>query len=222
MYAEGLDQNSEVTVDTSLETVATAYPNAALAEIEAHYRNPLEQKKLRYLTLGSTRGNYHDSEDLVQETYAKAVKAADTYAPHTNIGGWMWRIAQNTCIDQAKAVSRRRTDSGKTFDDALEASDVRQARENINADAMDLDLVSSLREAIRQKLGNTDSFDTVILCHVEGYSYEEICAITGAKMGTVKSRINRGLNILAKIISDPEIVPMLPVDYQQRVARTVA
>lgn len=130
-------------------------------------------------------GNQHDAEDLTQEVFVRVFRSLSTYTPGT-FQGWLHRITTNLFLDQARRKQRIRFDalpddasdrlagSGPTpsqdFDDRHFDGDVQTALD---------DLAPEFRA-------------TVVLCDIEGLSYEEIAATLGVKLGTVRSRIHRG------------------------------
>jgi RNA polymerase sigma-70 factor (ECF subfamily) len=130
-------------------------------------------------------GNQHDAEDLTQEVFVRVFRSLSSYTPGT-FEGWIHRITTNLFLDQARRKQRIRFDA--LADDAherLSGSEPSPAQlyddTHLDADvqaALD-DLPPEFRAA-------------VVLCDVEGLSYEEISATLGVKLGTVRSRIHRG------------------------------
>lgn len=134
-------------------------------------------------------GNAYDAEDLTQETFVRVFRSLDTFTPGT-LGGWLHRITTNLFLDQARRKSRIRFDA--LADDAesrLPGRDPGPERlfEHNN---LDVDVQRAL-DALP-----ADFRAAVVLCDLEGLSYEEVSAALGIKLGTVRSRIHRGRAML--------------------------
>jgi RNA polymerase sigma-70 factor (ECF subfamily) len=134
-------------------------------------------------------GNQADAEDLTQDVFVRVFRSLDTYTPGT-FEGWLHRITTNLFLDGARRKQRIRFDA---------LSDERAARLT-SATAMPHDHVADrmFDDDIEQALAQLppDFRAAVVLCDIEGLSYEEIAGILGAKLGTVRSRIHRGRAML--------------------------
>jgi len=130
-------------------------------------------------------GNRHDAEDLTQEVFVRVFRSLDTYTPGT-FEGWLHRITTNLFLDQARRRQRIRFDA---------LSDERASRLASRAPSPDAALVdTTFDDDVAQALAALppEFRAAVVLCDVEGLTYEEIADILGAKLGTVRSRIHRG------------------------------
>jgi RNA polymerase sigma factor (sigma-70 family) len=130
-------------------------------------------------------GNQHDAEDLTQEVFVRVFRSLSNYTPGT-FEGWLHRITTNLFLDMARRRQRIRFEG--LGDDAAERL---QGREPTPAQAyddrnLDADIQSAL-DALTPEYRAA-----VVLCDIEGLSYEEIAATLGVKLGTVRSRIHRG------------------------------
>ena len=139
-------------------------------------------------------GNPHDAEDLTQETFIRVFRSLADYKPGT-FEGWLHRITTNLFLDQARRKQRIRFDalSDERADRLTSASpspDVAYADQTFDDD-------------IERALATLppDFRAAVVLCDVEGLSYEEIADILGAKLGTVRSRIHRGRSMLRSALA---------------------
>jgi len=139
-------------------------------------------------------GNRHDAEDLTQEVFVRVFRSLHTYTPGT-FEGWLHRITTNLFLDQARRKQRIR------FDALPEDADNRLPSGGLTPEAANLDqLFDADVEAALASLP-ADFRAAVVLCDVEGLSYEEIAAVLDLKMGTVRSRIHRGRAMLRKALA---------------------
>ena len=130
-------------------------------------------------------GNRVDAEDLTQEVFVRVFRSLHTYRPGT-MEGWLHRITTNLFLDQARRRQRIRFDNLSDEAASLLASPgpgPGQAHLDQHFDADIEAALSSLSPEFRV---------AVVLCDIEGLSYEEIAAALGLKLGTVRSRIHRG------------------------------
>jgi RNA polymerase sigma factor (sigma-70 family) len=130
-------------------------------------------------------GNQHDAEDLTQEVFVRVFRSLSSYTPGT-FEGWLHRITTNLFLDMMRRRSRIRFEG--LADDATERLPGRepspaQAYHDRHLDADVQTALDSLPPEFRA---------AVVLCDIEGLSYEEIAATLGVKLGTVRSRIHRG------------------------------
>jgi RNA polymerase sigma factor (sigma-70 family) len=134
-------------------------------------------------------GNRPDAEDLTQEVFVRVFRSLSTYTPGT-FEGWLHRITTNLFLDQARRKQRIRFDplSDERADRLTSGS---PAPETAYADR-------TFDDDVEQALATLppDFRVAVVLCDVEGLTYDEIADILGAKLGTVRSRIHRGRAML--------------------------
>ncbi len=130
-------------------------------------------------------GNPYDAEDLTQDVFVRVFRSLSTYTPGT-FEGWLHRITTNLFLDQVRRKQRIRFDA--LGDDA---ADRLPGREPTPAQAYD---DHHFDGDVQQALDSLtpDFRAAVVLCDIEGLSYEEIAATLGIKLGTVRSRIHRG------------------------------
>ncbi|ALG29468.1 RNA polymerase subunit sigma [Glutamicibacter halophytocola] len=134
-------------------------------------------------------GNRHDAEDLSQEAFVRAFKALDGYTPGT-MGGWLHRITTNLFLDQARRKSKIRFDG---FADGAEErlpGNVITPERYFEFNNLDVDVQEALRAL------SPEFRAAIVLCDMEGFSYEEVSRILNVKLGTVRSRIHRGRAML--------------------------
>ncbi len=129
-------------------------------------------------------GNQHDAEDLTQETFVRVFRSVQNYQPGT-FEGWLHRITTNLFLDMVRRRSRIRMEALPEDYDRLPAPDPNP--EQIYHDSR---LGADLQAALDSLPPEFRA--AVVLCDIEGLSYEEIGATLGVKLGTVRSRIHRG------------------------------
>jgi RNA polymerase sigma factor (sigma-70 family) len=130
-------------------------------------------------------GNSHDAEDLTQEVFVRVFRSLPSYTPGT-FEGWLHRITTNLFLDMARRKQRIRFE-GLGDDTAARLGDGGRSP----ADAFDdRHLDSDIQAALKALAPEYRA--AVILCDIEGLSYEEIADALGIKLGTVRSRIHRG------------------------------
>src|SRR3954470_3852897 len=130
-------------------------------------------------------GNQHDSEDLTQEVFVRVFRSLSNYTPGT-FEGWLHRITTNLFLDTARRKQRIRFEG--LADDAAERL---RGREPSPAQVYDDTHLEPDIQAALDALA-PEFRAAVVLCDIEGLSYEEIAATLGVKLGTVRSRIHRG------------------------------
>jgi RNA polymerase sigma factor (sigma-70 family) len=130
-------------------------------------------------------GDPHDAEDLTQEVFVRVFRSLSNYTPGT-FEGWLHRITTNLFLDTVRRRARIRFEG--LADDAAERLAGREPSPSEAYDDTHLDAdVQGALDALPP-----DFRAAVVLCDIEGLSYEEIAATLGVKLGTVRSRIHRG------------------------------
>jgi RNA polymerase sigma factor (sigma-70 family) len=134
-------------------------------------------------------GNRHDAEDLTQEVFVRVFKALPTFRPGT-LEGWIHRITTNLFLDQARRRRRIRFDAlPLDFGDKM-ASLTPSPDHQLARDLFDPDIEEALAKLPPEYRA------AVVLCDVEGLTYDEIAQALEVKIGTVRSRIHRGRSLL--------------------------
>lgn len=130
-------------------------------------------------------GNAADAEDLTQDVFVRVFRSLASYTPGT-FEGWLHRITTNLFLDQARRKQRIRFDAL-----ADDAGDRLPGRELSPADVYD---AQHFDHDVQRALDELppDFRAAVVLCDIEGLTYEEIAAVLDVKLGTVRSRIHRG------------------------------
>src|SRR6201992_915840 len=127
----------------------------------------------------------HDAEDLTQEGFVRVFRSLATYTPGT-FEGWLHRITTNLFLDGARRRQRIRFEGlGDDMAQRL-AGSARSPAPAWDDSHFDGDVQAALLAL------PPDYRAAVVLCDIEGFSYEEIAATMGVKLGTVRSRIHPG------------------------------
>lgn len=167
-----------------LRPVSPAFEAEALASLDSLYRTALRLTRVRA-----------DAEDLVQETYLKAFRAAHSFTPGTNLRAWLFTILHNTARNRARDRAR---DTVSVDSEVVE----RAAEAPAPGAAPDTPESLLLRETLAPDLqAAIDALPEVFrqavwLRDVEEFSYAEIAEMLAIPVGTVMSRISRGRNLL--------------------------
>jgi len=131
------------------------------------------------------------ADDASQDAFISAYKHIREYRGGS-FKGWLLRIATNACYDQLRAQKRRPADS---IDDLLSRDDDREPADFVNGREGPEQHAerAELNRLLQSGIGALpdDQRIVLVLADVQGLSYEEIAAATGANLGTVKSRLNR-------------------------------
>jgi RNA polymerase sigma-70 factor (ECF subfamily) len=129
-------------------------------------------------------GNQQDAEDLTQDVFVRVFRSLSSYTPGT-FEGWLHRITTNLFLDMVRRRARIRFDA--LPDDAERLPSKERGPATIYDEThFDHDVQAAL-DALPP-----DFRAAVVLCDLEGLSYEEIAATLDVKIGTVRSRIHRG------------------------------
>ncbi|MBN2425652.1 MAG: sigma-70 family RNA polymerase sigma factor [Calditrichaceae bacterium] len=148
--------------------------------------------------------NQNDAEDLVQDTLYKAYKALAQYQRNTNFRAWIFRILVNTFITAyRKAVKQPQKVSYDDLEEFFlykrldETVSIQETSKEEFLESMFDDDVKEALEALPYQFRLV-----VLLCDVEGFSYNEIANIIDAPLGTVMSRLYRGRKLLQRQLWD--------------------
>ena len=137
-------------------------------------------------------GSRVDAEDLSQEVFVRAMRSMPQM-PDAAVATWLRRVAVNLYVDGYRRRQRYRIDPvGEVSDRALVPA--MSAESAFEAATLDHDVTAALAAI------NPDFRQAVMLCDVEGMSYEEIADRLGVSMGTVRSRIHRGRAALRRML----------------------
>lgn len=144
----------------------------------------------------------NDAEDLVQDTIVKAYRFFSSYEKGTNAKAWLFRILKNSFINNYRKKSKK--------PQQVDYDEVATFYESIRAERTDTsDLEDKMfRELIDDDISNAldqipEDFRTVVLlCDVEDFTYEEIANMLDVPIGTIRSRLHRGRNLLKSQLTE--------------------
>lgn len=138
-----------------------------------------------------------DANDLLQDTYMKAFRFINSFQQGTNAKAWLFRILKNSFINDYRKKSKEPS--------KIDYQEVETVY-NSNEDA-EVESTTDLRiEAVQDLIGDevatalnslpVDFRTVIILCDIEGFTYEEMAKILDIPIGTVRSRLHRARNLL--------------------------
>ncbi len=144
----------------------------------------------------------NDAEDLVQDTIVKAYRFFSSYEKGTNAKAWLFRILKNSYINNYRKKSKKPQEVD--YDEVATFYETIRAERTETSDLED----KMFRELIDDDLSNAldsipEDFRTVVLlCDVEDFTYEEIANMLDVPIGTIRSRLHRGRNLLKTQLMD--------------------
>jgi len=151
-------------------------------------------------------GKKIEAQDLVQETYLRAVNAQQSLAPDSNLNSWLFTIMRNLWLNQVRHVR-----AGPGFVE-IDAQDESHARwlDSVAHDPQMAFLRKVEREEVRKAIERLPQSyrEVVVLRDIEGFTDQQIAGILGCPAGTVMSRLSRARGKLRLLLSEwrPELV----------------
>jgi RNA polymerase sigma-70 factor (ECF subfamily) len=143
----------------------------------------------------------NDAEDLVQDTIVKAYRFFASYERGTNAKAWLFRILKNSYINNYRKQSKQPFqvdyDEISTYYESVrsERSDTTDMEQIMYRELLDDEVTRALNKL-------PEDFRTVVLlCDIEGFTYEEIANMLDVPIGTIRSRLHRGRNLLRTSLS---------------------
>lgn len=138
-----------------------------------------------------------EAQDLVQDTYLKAFRFAKSYQPGTNAKAWLFRIMRNAFINDLRKKQKGPELGGfDELEDHFNAEDEGgfQKTSDLRTEMFDHMIGDELANALQSL--PADFRLILMLCDLEGFSYEELAAIFGIPIGTVRSRLHRARQLM--------------------------
>ena len=196
-----------------IPAVTAVISRATRKKHEDFEREALPHMDVLYNYALRTTGNEDDARDLLQETFLKAYRFWDKYEKGTNIRAWLFRIMKNSYINRYRKETKEpdKVDYGdiENFYNSIRAdyTDSNDLQEKLFGNLLGDEVAKALEEL-------PEDFRTVvILCDIEGMTYEEISEFIERPIGTVRSRLHRGRKLLqAKLFDYARKQGMAPHD----------
>lgn len=144
----------------------------------------------------------NDAEDLVQDTIVKAYRFFSSYEKGTNAKAWLFRILKNSYINNYRKKSKQ--PHQVDYDEVSQFYESIRSEQTETSDLEDLMYREMLDDDVTRALTDLpEDFRTVVmLCDVEGFTYEEIANMLDVPIGTIRSRLHRGRNLLRAQLLD--------------------
>ncbi|MCB0642287.1 MAG: sigma-70 family RNA polymerase sigma factor [Phaeodactylibacter sp.] len=145
--------------------------------------------------------NEEDANDLVQDTYLKAYRFIDKYHQGTNAKAWLFKILKNAFINNYRRKSKQPTqvdyEEIVTYhdEDDTQLTSYLDLREEMFQGMMGDEVTNAINAL------PVDFRTVILLCDIEGFTYEEISKIVDIPIGTVRSRLHRARNMLKEQLS---------------------
>src|SRR5271167_2915571 len=139
--------------------------------------------------------NQQDAEDLVQETYLKALKGFASFQPGTNFRSWMYRILRNTFLTSRSGLSVKMTVPLDVDEDTATLPVTSDTPESMLLARADQQFVQDALEQLPLPFR-----EVILLCDIEEMSYREIAETMGIPIGTVMSRLSRARKSMRELL----------------------
>jgi RNA polymerase sigma-70 factor (ECF subfamily) len=188
--------------DDSDESLMLRYRDGDVRAFEVlvtRHRKPVYNFILRFVRDGA------HAEDVLQETFLRLVKSADSYEKTAKFTTWMYTIARNLCVDAARRGKHRKAasldapvgadDDGATLMDMVASSEAGADRNTINRE-----LALRIRKAIDAL--PEEQREIFLLREVSDLQFNEIAQIVGIPENTVKSRMRYALEKLREALEE--------------------
>lgn len=142
-----------------------------------------------------------DAMDIVQEVFIKAYHALPSFRGESRFSTWVYRVCVNTCLDYLR---KKQKSTWFSLDQPVTSKDSVFQREVE-------DLAEDVQQEVEQKLLGEEIINIleeldpgyralIVLCDIQGYSYQEISDILNLSLGTVKSRLHRARNMIRRLL----------------------
>ncbi|MBV9578332.1 MAG: sigma-70 family RNA polymerase sigma factor [Chloroflexi bacterium] len=201
------------TLDHRLKAAQRGEVAAFNTLIQAHQR---QVYNLCYRTLG----NPEDAADATQDAFLNAFRAVNSFnGQASGLRSWLLRIAVNTCYDQLRRRQRKPSESLDTADDAHGQTEplaerIEDPQPGPEQHSLSSETARHIQEAIDQL--PPDQRLTVVLCDVQGLSYDEAAQSMAIELGTVKSRLSRARAQLRRLLTEKGELPAGPARLHER------
>jgi RNA polymerase sigma-70 factor, ECF subfamily len=185
---------------------------AKRGDVEAFNRLVLAYQDMAYSVAYRIMGESDSAADATQEAFISAFRKLHQFKGE-RFKPWLMRIVTNACYDELRRRQRRPASSLEALHDVAPHSDsldLHSHQENPEHHAQRSELSTAIEDCINAL--PDDQRVVAVLADVEGYAYQEIAAIAGVALGTVKSRLSRARARLRECLQD--VRELLPVEYR--------
>jgi RNA polymerase sigma factor (sigma-70 family) len=143
--------------------------------------------------------NSEDAEEVLQDSFVKAYKGLKYFEWKSNFSTWFYRIVYNTCCNAL--VKQKRKISSESYPEDSDCSIEFSEKEYELFNGYEY---QEIKNIIKDAIENLDPVYSSImtLFYVQEFGYNEIVSITGLPLGTVKTKLSRGRNILCKKVME--------------------
>jgi RNA polymerase sigma-70 factor (ECF subfamily) len=162
----------------------------------------LEGPLLRYVLRLVPREDV--AQDILQDTFLRVIRNAQTYQPTAKVSTWIYTIARNLCLDRYRRQRVRREESldaelfgeeGLSLHNILHDPEAPDPSEQVAGERFMEKLAAALERL------NPDQRDVFVLREVQGYKFTEIAELVGESENTVKSRMRYALQTLQRLLA---------------------
>lgn len=146
--------------------------------------------------------NEEDANDLVQETYLKAFRFIDKYHEGTNAKAWLFKILKNAFINQYRRKTKQPT--RVDYEEIVNYHDEEDSQYSSYMDLREDMFQHMMGDEVTEAINSlpVDFRVVILLCDIEGFTYEEIAKIIDIPIGTVRSRLHRARNMLKEKLKE--------------------
>ncbi|HEY8526558.1 MAG TPA: sigma-70 family RNA polymerase sigma factor [Acidimicrobiales bacterium] len=137
-------------------------------------------------------GSAGEEEDLVQETYLRALRSLRSYRGEAPVRAWLAAVARHVCADHVRRRARRSRLLGRLLAATPAGTPSHNGPDGLTVDALLLDAL------------DPDRREAFVLTQIAGLSYEEAAAAVGCPIGTIRSRVARARRELTTLIEQAE------------------
>ena len=137
-----------------------------------------------------------DAKDLVQDTYLKAFRFLNSFEQGTNAKAWLFRILKNSFINDYRKKSKE--PAKVDYQEVETVYNSQESQHDITVDLRSETMQNRIGDEVTNALNSlaVDFRIVIILCDLEGFTYEEMAKILDIPIGTVRSRLHRARNLL--------------------------